>query len=1198
MRHAGVVIASRGAPWMRRLPDMDPPTLRVSLLGGFELVQGSEPVRVESGRLRSLIAWLALHLEGPQPRQRVAAELWPESTDGQARTNLRNLIHQLRRTLPEIDRYLDTGGAFLEWLPGAPVSVDVAQFERAFSEASASTVPETRTFGALEDALVLYRGPLLPDCYEPWIAGEQARLARVHLSGLEALLERYLEHEDFARARDVAERILRYDALSERAHRTRIMALAALGDRAGALRAYHECESLLAAELGVAPSRATQRAYRAALGAGSLAETAARSIADVGTDPAGAPDAGSTASERGSAGRTADEAPRRTDESRRTEDGRLDVRQQDHAAIAQTPREWSFVGRRRERSALRHLWARTMEAESRIVWVTGEPGIGKTRLVQSLTEWLRRQGHRSVQARAYPSLGALAYGPVVTWLRSPELIPAIAAATPAVRMELARLLPELESVGPGTAGGAMATPGANADLVNGGGPDPEPDTFPDPLTDQLTEAERRRRIHDAVITTLSLPGGPSTLILDDLHWSDRETIDLVHALVLRAMRPLLVIATVRAGDVGPDHPLVSVGTTLAAAGRLDRIEIEALGFDETAQLVRALTERPVTDDAVRALHRESEGNPLFIIEMVRGEWPWTGGERSRADGALSPRIRAVIEARLSPLSAEARTVTQLASAIGREFSLPLLLRAAPLDETSTLRGLDEAWRRRLVRERGDGAYDFSHDKIREVAYRTTSPIRRQAYHARLATVLEEAWAEAGGDPGATLDQIALHHDRGGAVAKAVAWYRQAARAAAEVSALDAVRQLLGRALVLIERLPGGRERDRDELDMRLSFGSVLVALEGYGRPQTVETYERARELCMRLDRPVTSPILRALALAALARGDLDAGSRFGHELAATAERENDDLARVEGAYVSGVMAFWRGDLKESERRLTESLAAYRPERHRDHVLLYAQDPKVVCLSRLAWTLWHRGRVASALVTRDEAIALAERQGDAFGLAYTLWFTLFLPVEHGDIERLDAQSHALARVAADHQLPYMATVAEGFLGYLQALQGEAREGIGRMRATLADPRWHGMEYVLKLQTLYLLARAAAGAGDARTARETVQDALAYVGPARSIWKAGFHHLEARITGAEDRSGERALPAFDRALQTARGYGSAWTELGVAVDLGRWCLDRGVGDRVQACRDLERALVPYTDAPNLPAVAAGRILFERLSREESS
>lgn len=1113
---------SRGVPATPTLQSMDPPPLKVSLLGGFEIRCGAEKVSIRSGRVRSLLAWLALRWDEPQSRSRVAAALWPESRESQARTNLRNLIHQLRRAFPEVERYLQCDGPALTWRVGAPVSVDVVEFERALSAARSDLAAgaDPGAVRRLEDALDRYAGPVLPDGYDPWLTTERDRIRRLHLDALEALLRSRVEDGDHAGARALAERVLGHDPLSEHAHRARITALAALGDRAGASRAFTECESLLASEVGVGPSEATRAAHRAALG----------------TD-------GAVAGGHGPSGAT---------------------------PVSKRGGEGVLVGRRRERTALLDAHARALATGTRMVWVTGEAGIGKTRLVQAFAEEIEGEGGRVVRARAYPTLGALAYGPVIAWLRSPVLEPALAAASPGTRSELSRLLPER------------------------GGPAPTEEG------EARTESERRQRLHEAVVGVLSHPDGPSTLILDDLQWGDQETIDLLSSIVVRSARPMLLVATIRTGEMGPEHPLERVGARLAAAGRLERLELEPLALHETGELVRDLLEGEVSDDEVRVLHRETEGNPLFIVETARSGRAWAGGDPWGGRGpmgggrdALSPRIRAVIEARLGLLSPEGRFVTQVAATIGREFTVPLLLAASPLDEEATLRGLDEAWRRRLVRER-DGDWDFSHGKIREVAYRTTSPVRRRTHHERIAGVLERVAAGGAPGPEATLDQIALHHDLGGSVAKAVEWYRRAGRAAMEVSGLDAVRQLLGRALELVERLPRNRSRDEQELEMRLALGSALVALEGYGRPRTVETYERARDLCRRLERPVTSPILRALALASLARGDLGAGTRFGHELSEAAERDSDPVARVEGAYVSGVMAFWKGRLAESERRLADALEGYRPERHRDHVLLYAQDPAVVCLSRLAWTLWHRGRVDEALARRDEALALAERQGDPMGFAYGLWFTLFVAIEQGDVERLASQARALKRIATTHRLLYADTVADGFLGYLDAVRGNAREGIERMRATLADRRWVGMEYVLKLQTLFLVAKAAAGEGDVRTARATVAEALEYIGSAPSIWIAPLLEIDARSVGREDRSGDRALAAFRGALEAARECGSVWTELGVAVERGRWTLARGHPDRAGAASDLERALVPYADAPSLPAVAAGRIILERLTQ----
>ena len=1054
---------------------MHVPTLELRLLGGFELRCGHEAVPIHSGRIRSLLAWMALNADQPQPRTRVASLLWPESREGQARTNLRNLIHQLRRAFPEIEHYLDVDGGELAWLLGAPLSMDVQAFERALALAREGSGDGNR-LELLEQAIALYRGPLLPDEYAPWVLSERDRLHNAYLSGLAGLTRFAGGEGDFAEP--------------TQAH---------LG-RGGGVPASRYW-----------PSRLDARSWpRSVVGRG------------VATPPATAPAASSA------------------------------------LGVGET----RLVGRERELTALQAEWERALESGPRTVWVSGDPGIGKTRLVQSFVKQVEARGGRAAQASAYPTLGALAYGPAIAWLRSPALRPLVTAAPPAVRAELGRLLPE-----------QAGTPARRAG--------------------RLTDAEQRQRLHEAVIDVLSRVPDPLLLVLDDLHWSDQESVDLLLSIVARCTRPLLIVGTVRTGEASPDHPSARVGASLAAAGRLARIALPPVGQRDTGALLRDLVGDEISDAGIDALFRETEGNPLFLVEMARS------GRRGAVDGtdrrdSMSPRMRAVIEARLGLLSAEARTVVQVASAIGREFSQALLLRASPLARDATLGGLEEAWERALVRERGDGSYDFTHGKIAEAAYVTTNPVTREAAHRRVAAVLARALDEGDGDVQATLDQVALHLDRGGSATEAVRWYRRAAQAAREVSALDAVRQLLGRALELHEQAPPSRERDAEELEMRLAYGSVLVALEGYGRPSVIRSYTRIRELCERLERQVPPPVLRALALASLAAGDLTSGARYGAELTRTAERDGDPVAAVEGAYTSGVMAFWKGELDFSERSLRHALARYRPDRHREHVLLYAQDPKVVCLSRLSWTLWHRGRLAESLACRDEALALAGRQDDPMGLAYTLWFTSFIAVEQGDLRQLGAQVEELKRTAGTHDLPYAGTVAAGFEGYLEAARGSARDGIAHMRATLEDGRWFGMEYVLKSQTLFLIARAAAGAGDLRTAQATVAEALEYLGTGPSIWRAPLLQIQSRVISADDRTGARALPAFDSAAESARATGSAWTALGVAIDRGRWTLDhRDVGRR-QAQANLEHALETFADAPPIAAVAAGRIILERLTR----
>jgi DNA-binding SARP family transcriptional activator len=677
---------------------MDPPTLRVSLLGGFDLRHGPNAVGIRSARVRSLVSWLALHARTPQPRTRVASALWPDTRDAQARTNLRNLLHQMRRGFPDIDLYLDTAGTDLCWRAAAPVIIDVDRFERAIVSANDAH--------GIESALALHTGPLLPDDYDDWLSAERDRLARLYVGGLDALLDERLRAGDYAKALDDAARILDADPLHERAWRGRIIASAALGDRAGASRAWQACRTVLARELGVEPDEATADAWRAALGSSSPRAS---------VEPASPRD---FEARSGRAGR-----------------GKPDA-----------PAEARFVGRARELESLDETWRRTCDSQSGMVWVTGEPGIGKTRLVHAFADRLRRDGIQAVEARAYPTLGALAYGPVVAWLRAPIFASALARATSAARRQLARLLPELDA---GAAG-------------NG-------------FDDELTEAERRQRLHDAVIPVLSHPEAPRVLILDDIQWSDRESVDLLSGLLLRATRPLLVLATLRTGETDSDQPLMRMGTRMRAAGLLRDIALQPLGVNDTGAILRDLGGRTATAEDAAALHRQTEGNPLFIVETIRSGRPLAADAATpESAGPAVPRIRAVIEARLNLLAPESLLVTRIAASIGREFTLPLLLAVSPLDEDATIGAVDEAWRRMLVREREDGVWDFTHGRIREVAVQTSRPAQRRGWHRDIARVLERSLGGRAPAVDAGPDQVALHYDLGDVPSKAVGWYRRAA----------------------------------------------------------------------------------------------------------------------------------------------------------------------------------------------------------------------------------------------------------------------------------------------------------------------------------------------------------------------------------------------------------------------------------------
>lgn len=236
--------------------DAHEPILRVRLLGGIDLRLGELPLPpLDSARAESLLAYLLLHREAPQQRQHLAFTLWPDSTEAQARTNLRHVLHNLRRAFPDADRFIDVGPRTLRWRPKAPLWLDVAAFEQAVAE------------GRLEDAVKTYAGDLLEGNYDEWLLEERERLAQVHLVTLQSLVTELEERGRFAEAIGYAERLLGADPLREETYRLLIRLHDAVGDRARALRTYHACATTLVRELGVAGATSLARARACGRGA-------------------------------------------------------------------------------------------------------------------------------------------------------------------------------------------------------------------------------------------------------------------------------------------------------------------------------------------------------------------------------------------------------------------------------------------------------------------------------------------------------------------------------------------------------------------------------------------------------------------------------------------------------------------------------------------------------------------------------------------------------------------------------------------------------------------------------------------------------------------------------------------------------------------------------------------------------------------
>jgi DNA-binding SARP family transcriptional activator len=695
--------------------------LSVSLLGHFCIRRDEAPVTdVDTPRLQSLLAYLMLHGDAPQSRAHMAFLFWPDTTEAQARTNLRNLLHSLRRALPDANSYLEANAQTLHWRPDAQCSLDVNHFDSALDQAKRAL--QVRDLAAsrvaLERAVALYTGDLLPSCYDDWIMPLREELRQAYLSALERLVDLLEEARDYAGAIANGQRLLRHDPLHEATYRRLIRLHALDGNRAGALRVYHTCATVLRREVDVDPSPATREAYERLLG-----------------------------TEIGSAPMT-------------------------RATTAFSP----LVGREREWVQMLEAWrAVTAGGGPHVLMLCGEAGIGKTRLVEDLLQWAMVRGIACASARCYAAEGALAYAPVASWLRARPL----AGLEEVWLAEVARLLPEV--------------------LIR------RPD-LPRPAA--LMEDWQRQRLFEALARAILGLGQPLLLMMDDLQWCDRETLEWLHFLLRfdRGAR-LLVVGAYRPEEVGDGHPLLSLLQELRLAGQATEIDLPSLDEVATRTLAAHVAGAEIGPEVGELLYRQTEGNPLFIVETVRAGLPvpdqvanaaTTGrvpDDSSPGEVGLPPKVRAVLAARLAQLSPPTRELAGLAATIGREFSLALLARASGCDQDTLVRELDELWQRRIVREHGADDYDFSHDKLREVAYQDMSVARRRMLHRQVAQGLETLDAA---QPDPVSHQVAAHYERAGLPGEAVPYYLRAAKVARRVYANEEAIALLQRGLALLQ----------------------------------------------------------------------------------------------------------------------------------------------------------------------------------------------------------------------------------------------------------------------------------------------------------------------------------------------------------------------------------------------------------------
>ena len=540
--------------------------LSIQLLGDQDIVADGESVLPRLGRRSvELIAYLVVHSGSPQPRQKVASLFWPDSSDAQALTNLRRELHLVRSVL-DGNNVLSADARTLKWSPHETDECDVTAFLTLVNDAREwQENDDPVEFGrSAAQAFDRYDGPFMPDVYEDWVLEVRERLQRTCVNLLDdVILAR--ERDDIGSALELAKRRLELEPLEEVGYQTLMRLQTRAGDRAAAMRTYHRCVSTLDRELGVAPDPATtvlyeQMSSRAPAGNGDASPPSGRSIRPV------------------------------------------------------------LVGREHELDGLTQRWDKAAEGSGGLHLVSGEAGVGKSRLLEEFTAGVERSGVTVVWARCIPREGQNALAPVTQWLTSPAIRSRWERLDPRWRVEVQRLLSPTRVTAPGHPHSAMV------------------------------DAWRRPAFSEGLARGLIDLDKPTILVLDDLHWCDVETSTWLPTLFdLARDAPMLVLAAARADELD-DHPyLVSMIARLRTAGLMSDTALGSLPTHHTASLASSVLGARLNQDEVDQWQQATGGSPLFVVEIARvGEHAPTDiaflGScrefiRSWKDGSASPHRR-------------------------------------------------------------------------------------------------------------------------------------------------------------------------------------------------------------------------------------------------------------------------------------------------------------------------------------------------------------------------------------------------------------------------------------------------------------------------------------------------------------------------------------------------------------------------------
>jgi tetratricopeptide (TPR) repeat protein len=835
-----------------------------------------------------------------------------------------------------------------------------------------------------------------------------------------------------------------------------------------------------------------------------------------------------------------------------------------------------LVGREEEIDLLLRRWARAKTGDGQIVLISGEPGIGKSRIAAALAERLHAEPHIRLRYFCSPYHQDSALYPFIDQLgRAAGFARDDPPAAKLEKLEalLARTAPPDEDVT------------LLADLMSL----PASERHPLP---NLSPQRKKERTLEALIRQLEglARQQPVVMVFEDAHWSDptsRELLDLTveHARSL----PVLLIVTFRPEFQPPRTGQPQV--TMLALNRLDR-------HDRTALVEQITGGKALPNEIVAQIVDRTDGVPLFVEELTKSVLE-SGLLREEAgcyvlNGALTPRaipttLHASLLARLDRLTS-VRLVAQIGAAIGREFSYTLLRAVSRLPEDELQAALGRLVASELVFQRStppDSVYSFKHALVQDAAHGSLLRSARQQLHAQIAEALEAHSPEM---MDTQPELFAQHYAEAGLVEKSAACWGKAGHRSAARSAMAEAAAQFQKGLDQLALLPDTPGRQRQALEFLSALGAVLVALKGYAASETGQVFARARELWEQMGSP--SEFLRVpfgQCRYHAFGGELDLALRLDEDLLRLSRQRNDSAGLVLSHTSSGNNLWFVGRFASSRWHLEEAIALYDPISHRSLVQQAGIHLHVNSQAILGIVLFCLGYPAQALARSHAAIAEARRLAHPPSLASSLVLGAMPLWLAGDDAALDERADQLVAVATEQGFPFWGAAGTIYRGWVKAKNGDVVEGISLLRSGGAAYRATGAEIAVPF-FIALFARACEIAGQIEESLTLLDDALQIVERTGERWFAAeLNRHKGQLLLRQGRS-DAAEELYRKALSIAQEREAKLWELRAAMSLGR--LRRDQGRRAEAYDLLAPIYGWFSEGFDTPDLKEARALLDEL------